>query len=515
MKKYLQLICMLLTGLLCTGVLAACSKEDASQTAKPDPATEFTITNEFVITVPANATEEELSAARSVQTALKAMDLTLPIQTDSQTAKHEIVIGKTSRVESTSAANELNAGDFTVAAMGSAEHGHKIALAASDDDGIALAAIYFNYTILKGDGAGKLSASFTFTYRRSAPTVGGNDLSTYSILYAKEGARADKNIEAAKYGDTVQIFADLLEKATGTAPTLVEDGGRFQPTGNLILFGDTTLQDDDSVYSNRYTPVGSYKVQLKGDKIVLGGHNPCSALAAGEAFVNSILNAQDGKIDQLSLKGEKNIIKVGCVGDSITYGTGSDDSSMQSYPVYLQRMLGYDYYVEKYGAPSNSLIETDDPTFLKNAYFEQSVNAHLDVVIIMLGTNDCRSQKWADSAHKDWRDPQRTTTFLASGQKLIDAYRGANKDIQIIWATCPTVPQDEWLGSDWTARLERYGNPCVKQLAEANGCGLIDIFTYSQNHLEMFEGSDGLHCKNEGYAILAQGFYELTKDLLP
>ena len=31
----------------------------------------------------------------------------------------------------------------------------------------------------------------------------------------------------------------------------------------------------------------------------------------------------------------------------------------------------------------------------------------------------------------------------------------------------------------------------------------------------MFEGGDGLHCKNEGYKVLAEGFYELTRDLLP
>ena len=513
MKKHLQLICMLLTGLLCTGALAACTKEESP---KPDPTpTQITITNDFVITVPANATEGELTAARSVQTALKALDIDLSIQTDGDSAKNEILIGKTARTESTAAANELNAGDFTVAVMGNAENGYKIPLAASDDDGIALAAIYFNYTHLKGDNAGKLSSVFSFTYRRGDVSIAGTSLSSYSILYAKEGARADKNVEAAKYADTVQIFADLLEKAIGTAPTLIEDGGRFQADGNLILFGDTTLKDDDSVYSNRYTPVGSYKVQLKGNKIVLGGHNPCSALAAGEAFIHSILTAKDGKVEELSLKGEKKIIKIGCVGDSITYGTGSDDSSMQSYPVYLQRMLGYDYYVEKYGAPGHSLIETDDSTFLKNAYFEQSVNAHLDVVIIMLGTNDCRSQKWGDSAYKDWRDAQRKVNFLAAGQKLVDAYRDANRDIQIIWATCPTVPQDKNYGTDWTSRLERYGNPCIRELAANNNCPVIDIFTYSENHLEMFDGSDGLHCKNEGYEILARGFYELTKDLLP
>ncbi len=512
MKKHLQLICMLLTGFLCTGALAACSKKDEP---KLDPSSaQIALTNEFVITIPANASAEEHAAAISVQSALKAIDIPLPIQTDTQNAKNEILIGKTARPESTDAAKGLNAGDFTVTAKGSAEDGYKIVLAASDVDSIALAAIYFNYTHLMGDNAGKLSSTLTFTHRRSEISIAGTPLSSYSILYAKEGARADINVEAAKYADTAEIFGNLLAILLGEHLNMIEDNGRPTATGNLILFGDTSLTEDDGVYTNRYTPVGTYRVKLNGDKILLGGHNPCSALAAGEAFVNAILNAE-GEITELSLKGEKKIVKIGCVGDSITFGSGSVDPSMDSYPVYLQRMLGYNYYVEKYGAPGHSLIETDDPTFLKNTYFQQSVNAHLDVVIIMLGTNDCRSTKWADSAHKDWKAPQRKITFMASGQKLIDAYRDANKDMQIIWATCPTVPQDKQYGTDWTARLKRYGNPCVEQLAKDNNCPLIDIFTYSEHHLEMFDGSDGLHCKDEGYKVLAQGFYELTQNLLP
>lgn len=569
MKKYLRLICIPLIIILAAGLIAACGKKEEQA-----PMPYLMISNDYVITVRQNATDAEQAAAQSVQSALAKKGIDLKIQTDEIDAKNEILIGKTSRPASTECLSGLNAGDFTVKVLGSSAEDYKLVLAAIDDIGIELATFYFTHTYLAGnvmvgnyvtgltpsaDGSlpvvsyqvsiqglpegsfsvispdqstihygssegGNFSAmlstscaipvDLSHTYRRGDVNIGNTSLSSYSILYAKEGVRADKNIEAAKYGDTVKIFAELLTKATGIAPTLIEDNGRSQESGNLILFGDTSLKEDDSMYSNRYTPVGAYKVKQDGDKILLGGHNPCSALAAGEALVNAILGAT-GEIKDLSLSGEKEIVKIGCVGDSITYGSGSDDPSVDSYPVYLQRMLGYDYYVEKYGAPGHSLIETDDPTFLKNAYFDQSVSARLDVVIIMLGTNDCRPTKWADSAHKDWRDPQRTANFLASGQKMIDAYRKENPKIQIIWATSPTVPQDKQYGTDWTARLERYGNPLVRQLANENKCDLIDIFTYSENHLEMFEGSDGLHCKNEGYKVLAEGFYELTRDLLP
>ena len=39
-------------------------------------------------------------------------------------------------------------------------------------------------------------------------------------------------------------------------------------------------------------------------------------------------------------------IKVACVGNSITYGTGLSDRATQSYPVKLQKLLGERYEVE-------------------------------------------------------------------------------------------------------------------------------------------------------------------------
>ena len=39
-------------------------------------------------------------------------------------------------------------------------------------------------------------------------------------------------------------------------------------------------------------------------------------------------------------------IKVACVGNSITYGTGLADRATQSYPVQLQKLLGEHYEVE-------------------------------------------------------------------------------------------------------------------------------------------------------------------------
>ena len=48
-------------------------------------------------------------------------------------------------------------------------------------------------------------------------------------------------------------------------------------------------------------------------------------------------------------------IKVACVGNSITYGTGLADRATQSYPVQLQKLLGEHYEVENFGKPGATL----------------------------------------------------------------------------------------------------------------------------------------------------------------
>ena len=92
--------------------------------------------------------------------------------------------------------------------------------------------------------------------------------------------------------------------------------------------------------------------------------------------------------------------------------------------------------------------------------------------------------------------------------------KSRSHDLQIIFSTCPTVPQDAWLGTDWTARIRQYGNPNIKPLANHNDCPVIDIYTYSTMHPEMFEGGDGLHPQNEQYEILAKGIFDLSKEIL-
>ena len=513
MKKLLTLLLLssILFSLVACGNTAQAPTQTTNAPPSQEPSTHITIDSTYSIVIPASATAYEQEAANTVALALSKRDITVQIKQDTEPAgDKEILIGKTSRAATQSVLSTLTDGAFCFTT-----NQRTVVLAANDESGSSLATLYFIYSFITGKESVTIPMETSLTHTKQSITLAGRPLSEYTVVYAKEGVGTNKDIESAKYADTVSLFVELLEKATGVRLPVVPDT-RPDPAKPVILFGKTDYDDDNKLYSTKLTRqgIGAYAVKLtENGNIALAGTNPCSALFAGEAMIAAILG-ENKDITALDLSGKRELIRVACVGDSITYGTNSSDPSMQNYPTYLQRMLGYGYYVEKYGAPGHSLIETDTSSFLKHEYFQKSANAAPDVVIVMLGTNDCRTQHWEDSAYKNWQDPARKESFLSSGQKLIDAYRKKNPEVQIIFATCPTVPQDSWLGTDWTQRIMRYGNPSIKEIAKKNNCPVIDIFTYSRNHPEMLEGGDGLHPQNEQYEILAQGIYELSKDVI-
>ncbi|MBQ7364345.1 MAG: hypothetical protein IJW46_01965, partial [Clostridia bacterium] len=453
MKKMTAIL--LLTTVLLTAVACAATPADTTEsTAKattteavtdtvPEP-TSFALDESFVIVYPENATEVETNAVNAIVTALKKLNISIGTQKDTATSRaNEILVGNTARELTQSVTKTLSENDFTLR-MQSTESENKIVLAAKGDIGMELAVHYFIANYLSAERVQSLPLTLSFTHKQKEVTIAGTPLSQYTVVYAQEGVGSNKDIQAAKYADTVEVFVSLLEKATGVRLQTVPDAEKIADGTPLILFGSSSRKNDDSLYSVKLKGGGAdaYAAKLMTDgTVALAGNNACSVLGAGEAMIHSLLG-ESADITALNISGKKDLTHVACVGDSITYGTNSSDPSMQSYPVYLQRMLGYNYYVEKYGAPSHSLIETDTPSFLKHEYFRKSTNATPDVVIVMLGTNDCRTQKWEDSAYKDWSDPARKEAFLAAGQKLIDAYRKRNNDVQIIFSTCPTVPQD-------------------------------------------------------------------------
>lgn len=98
----------------------------------------------------------------------------------------------------------------------------------------------------------------------------------------------------------------------------------------------------------------------------------------------------------------KNIL---CFGDSNTYGLIPDGSGRYDftvrYPGMLQSILGEDYHVIEEGCPGRTTVFEDSlrPYTKGLDYITACLKSHtpLDYVLVMLGTNDCKSAFSANS----------------------------------------------------------------------------------------------------------------------
>ena len=522
MKHLIRLWSLFLLFSLLTGMLTACQDEAVSPTP-PANVSSISITDEFVITRGQRASEEEKTADRSIRSALEAIGVKVNVQDDwyqseADIPKHEILVGKTNRAESAEAVKGLALRDYSISVHGSAEDGYKVVIAASGSKGITAGVAYFISTYLTSAESNQLSTTLSYRYTYTFPceniTIGSNStpLKEYTIVYAYEGVTSgvDPNyqtyIQSAKYEDVAYELADMLSDIANVSVKVSSQFKADDDGSPKILVGKTDFEDDDFAYQSGFSDVGSYRAELTDNgTVVLAGDNACAVYAAGEAFIDALCDAKTN-LSAFSVQDTKQLIKVACIGDSITHGSTSDDENRFNYPAYLQRLLGYDYYVEKYGAPGFSMTSTDTYAYLNHGgLYKPSLNAKADVVIIMLGTNDCNPY----DDYKDWTNPKRASTFTSSAKSMVNAYRRANSNAQIYLMTPPTVPQS----TAWNDNVKNYAVPLTVEAAETNNCYLIDIYTWSLSNTKVF-AADGLHPKNETYGDLAQAVYDGLKDTI-
>ncbi|MCR4830748.1 MAG: hypothetical protein K5883_04765, partial [Pseudobutyrivibrio sp.] len=93
--------------------------------------------------------------------------------------------------------------------------------------------------------------------------------------------------------------------------------------------------------------------------------------------------------------GEDTRVRVTCVGDSLTYGSGVlKTRETDSYPAQLQAKLGTSHIVSNYGLRNATASASGDLPYINSQEYAQSLKSNPDVVILMLGTNDSKTQNW-------------------------------------------------------------------------------------------------------------------------
>lgn len=195
----------------------------------------------------------------------------------------------------------------------------------------------------------------------------------------------------------------------------------------------------------------------------------------------------------------KSPVRVACIGDSITQGSGA--ASGQSYPSQLQAMLGDSWKVGNFGVSGRTLLKKGDFPYWKENAYQEALKFAPDVVIIMLGTNDTKPQNWQFEAE-----------FVADYTELVKSFQTlASKPRVYVCRPCP-APEPGNFGINETNLKEEIKR--VDQLAKDHELGVIDMHAALAGKPQLLP--DRVHPNTEGAGEMAKAaFKALTGKTAP
>lgn len=198
-------------------------------------------------------------------------------------------------------------------------------------------------------------------------------------------------------------------------------------------------------------------------------------------------------------------VKVVCVGDSITYGSGAGRyRDTKSYPALLQKKLGNGYRVRNYGLRGRTLLDYGNFPYKEEPEYKKTLKEKGDVYIIMLGTNDSKVRNWNTEDYKE-----QLRAFVTSYQKV-------NKRAKIYLMQPPRCFPDEKTGIvNYKIKNDLIATEIHKSVAEVGlECGaiVIDLYEFTEDHGDWF--ADGVHPNVKGYEKIAGYIYEVLKETL-
>jgi alpha-L-fucosidase 2 len=194
------------------------------------------------------------------------------------------------------------------------------------------------------------------------------------------------------------------------------------------------------------------------------------------------------------------LVKIACIGNSITEGAGLSDPYSQSYPAKLQKLL----------ATSNCQVQNDGVsarTLTKGGWLSYWTSGKLpdvfafqpDIITIKLGTNDTKPENWEQKNN----GAQFKTDYFA----LVDTL-AAMPSHPKIYLILPVPVYPNPTAVSWGIRdsIIQKQIPIIKEVAAARSLTVIDANTPLKNFPQYFK-KDGVHPDSSAEDTLAHIVY--------
>lgn len=188
-------------------------------------------------------------------------------------------------------------------------------------------------------------------------------------------------------------------------------------------------------------------------------------------------------------------VRVACVGNSITYGTGIADREHFSYPVQLQQMLGNGYVVGNFGKPGATLLYKGHRPYVEQPEFKEALRFKGDIAVIHLGINDTDPRNWPN-----YRDE-----FVKDYLSIMDSLRAANPKVRFILARMTPIADRHPRFQSGTKQWHDEIQTAIETVARVSGAELIDFHEPLYPYPNLLP--DAIHPNSEGAGILAKTVY--------
>lgn len=178
-------------------------------------------------------------------------------------------------------------------------------------------------------------------------------------------------------------------------------------------------------------------------------------------------------------------IRVACVGDSITQGSG--------YPNKLQTLLGANYTVGNFGVSGSTVSLDSIKPYMNQTAFRKAEDFDPEIVVIMLGTNDANPQIALSEDN-----------FEADYIKLISSFEELEGN-PLVWVvkSPPIFSVDSTYNNTYLADTVL---PHIENIANRLDLLSVDLFSAFGNHSDYF--MDGVHPNADGATLIASNVYD-------
>ena len=189
-------------------------------------------------------------------------------------------------------------------------------------------------------------------------------------------------------------------------------------------------------------------------------------------------------------------IRVACVGNSITYGSGVANREVNAYPVKLQGMLGDGYEVGNFGKPGATLLNKGHRPYTQQQEYKDALAFAGDIVVIHLGINDTDPRNW----------PNYQDEFIGDYRALIQSFREVNPKARFLIARMTPLSDRHWRYESGTRDWHEQIQEAIACVARAEKVQMINFFEPLHPYPYILE--DNIHPNAEGAHMLAEIVYK-------